>query len=223
MAMPMGTPTRQLPREERRQTILQGAAKVFSEGGFAATSMEAIAGAAGITKLILYRHFDSKEELYRSVIEDVETLLAEEFAGSLARGERDGMTARAFLNVARENPDGFRLLWRHSAREPQFSASVERFRRLATEAAKSLLAPRLPDASLHVWGAETLIAFLVEGVLNWLDDGTPARDDEFVALTTASLQAMVDAWVRVTAGYPRYEIRDDPGSGLDAADDPSHP
>ncbi len=219
----MGITTRQLPREERRQTILQGAARAFSDGGFAATSMDAIAGAAGITKLILYRHFDSKEELYRSVIEDVETLLAEEFAGSLARGEREGMTARAFLNVARENPDGFRLLWRHSAREPQFSASVERFRRLATEAAKSLLAPRLPDVSLHVWGAETLIAFLVEGVLNWLDDGNPVRDDEFVALTTESLHAMVDSWARVSSRYPRHEDGSQVGSPLDVDSDPSHP
>lgn len=200
----METTTRQLPRKERRQTILQGAALAFSEGGFAATSMESIAAAAGITKLILYRHFDSKEELYRAVIENVEAHLAEEFAGSLARGERVGMTARAFLTVARENPDGFRLLWRHSAREPQFSASVERFRGLATEAAKSLLAPRIPDPSLHVWGAETLIAFLVEGVLNWLDDGDPKRDDEFVALTTESLQVLVNAWAQVASTYPLH-------------------
>lgn len=197
----MGSNTRQLPREQRRQTILQGAAKVFAEGGFAATSMETIAAAAGITKLILYRHFDSKEELYRSVIESVENSLAEEMAGLLARGEREGMTARAFLNVARTNPDGFRLLWRHSAREPQFSVYVDRFRQLATEAAKSLLAPRLPDTSLHTWGAETLVGFLVEGVLNWLDDGDPSRDEEFVALTTASLHAMADTWAHVVTKY----------------------
>lgn len=197
----MASTTRQLPREQRRQTILQGAAEVFAEGGFSATSMEAIAAAAGITKLILYRHFDSKEDLYRSVIEDVETLLAEEMAGALARGEREGMTARAFLNVARVNPDGFRLLWRHSAREREFSAYVERFRRLAAEAAKSLLAPRLPDTSLHAWGSETLVGFLVESVLNWLDDGDAQRDEEFVALTTASLNAMADAWAKVAATY----------------------
>lgn len=202
MARRMATTTRQLPRRERRQSILQGAARAFSDGGFAATSMESIAAAAGITKLILYRHFDSKEDLYRSVIEDAETLLAEEFAGSLARGEREGMSARAFLNAARRNPDGFRLLWRHSAREPQFSASVERFRSLATEAAKSLLAPRLPDASLHEWGAETLIGFLVESVLHWIDSGEPERDDEFIALTTGSLHAVVDTWARIT---PRYQ------------------
>lgn len=190
----MRVATRQLPREQRRKSILKGAAAAFSEGGFAATSMESIAAAAGITKLILYRHFDSKEDLYRSVIEDVETHLAEEFAGSLARGERTGMTARAFLNVARENPDGFRLLWRHSSREPQFSIYVERFRRLATGAAKSLLAPRLPDKSMHAWGAETLIAFIVEGVLNWLDVGDPKRDAEFVTLTTNSLHALVETW-----------------------------
>ena len=106
-----------LRRDERRASILDGAAAAFADAGFAATSMETIAASAGVSKLIVYRHFDSKEELYRSVIEQVAARLAAVFAEAVAHGDPAEAPARAFLTVARENPEGFGLLWRHSARQ----------------------------------------------------------------------------------------------------------
>ena len=75
----MTVATRQLlSRPERQATILRGAATAFARTGYAATSMEDVAAASGITKLIVYRHFDSKEELYDEVVaETAEQLLAE--------------------------------------------------------------------------------------------------------------------------------------------------
>lgn len=186
--------TRILRRGERRASILAGAASAFSHSGFAATSMESIAESSGVSKLILYRHFDSKEALYRSVVERVALRLAESFAEMAGRGEQSEVPARAFLTVAREDPEGFRLLWRHSAREPQFAEYVERFRALAVSFARALLAPRVRDASLHEWAAQTIVDVLVDSVLNWLDHGDEARDDEFVDRSTRSLQALVLAW-----------------------------
>src|SRR5687767_13524021 len=54
---------RLLRRKERQASILHGAAAAFARSGFAATSMEDVAEACGVTKLIVYRHFDSKEDL----------------------------------------------------------------------------------------------------------------------------------------------------------------
>jgi len=186
--------TRLLPRAERAATILRGAAAAFARGGYASTSMEDIAAASGITKLIVYRHFNSKEELYRSVLEGVATQLAEEFTRRMAAGPRPGVSARAFITIAREQPDGFRLLWRHSAREPEFAEYADGCRRGAVEVARSLLSTRFPDPSLLTWAAETTVGYLVEATLNWLDDGDPARDDEFVTLVTNGLTAMIRAW-----------------------------
>lgn len=190
--------TRLLPRAERSAAILRGAASAFAHTGFAGTSMEDIAAASGITKLIVYRHFDSKEELYRSVLEQVATRLMEEFAAGPGAGPKPGASARMFITVAREMPDGFRLLWRHSAREPEFAEYADQFRRGATGAALGLLAPVLADASLHTWAAETINDYLVDATLNWLDDGDPARDDEFVELVTQGLGALVRAWSSTT-------------------------
>lgn len=197
------SPSRPLRRPERRRSILAGAARAFARHGFVATSMEAIADATGVSKLILYRHFDSKEALYRAVVDRVSARLAEEFAAVAAGGRRTGVAARAFLTVAREDPDGFRLLWRHAAREADFAEYADRFQRLAVEFAESLLAARVGDATMRRWGAETLVSFLVDAVIAWLDHGEPTRDDELADRITASMLAMVEPWSDRAAGGER--------------------
>ena len=60
----MGTEHRRLrEKEQRRQTILETAERIFAEKGFNETPMEAIAEAAELSKGTLYLYFKSKEEL----------------------------------------------------------------------------------------------------------------------------------------------------------------
>jgi TetR/AcrR family transcriptional repressor of mexJK operon len=54
--------------ELTRETILCGARAVFLQVGFARASMDAIASAAGVSKMTIYRHFPSKEILFAGVI-----------------------------------------------------------------------------------------------------------------------------------------------------------
>jgi AcrR family transcriptional regulator len=60
---------RRLTAEERREKILDAALEVFSERGFAAATTRELAARAGITEAIIYRHFRSKEEVLRGVVE----------------------------------------------------------------------------------------------------------------------------------------------------------
>jgi AcrR family transcriptional regulator len=55
--------------EARHESILQAAAKLFAERGFAKTPVEEIAMAAGVSKGLVYVYFDSKEELLELVLE----------------------------------------------------------------------------------------------------------------------------------------------------------
>ena len=184
-----------LPRAERQEAILRGAARAFAHSGYAATSMEDVAAASGITKLIVYRHFDSKEDLYRAVLERVSDRLTEEFLTRMSRVERRGVGARSMLVVAREDPEGFSLLFRHAVREPQFADYAHSHRERALLATRHLLQPSLGhDPDLLAWGAETVVSYLVEAVLHWLERGDPERDDEMVELTTSGLLALVEAW-----------------------------
>jgi AcrR family transcriptional regulator len=181
------------PAAARQETILRGAARAFARAGYAATSMEDIAAASGITKLIVYRHFDSKEELYRAVLQQVFDRLAQEFVTGYSRGA-GGVGARSLLTVARENPDGFQLLWRHAAREPQFADYARELREHSVDASRALLAGQVPSERFE-WAAHTLVDELVVAVLNWLEFGDPARDEEFVGLATAAARAGIQAWV----------------------------
>lgn len=188
-----GPPPGPLPRAERHAVILAGAAVAFARSGYAATSMEDIAAASGITKLIVYRHFDGKEQLYRAVLQRVFERQAELFLAGISDGLHAAASTRALLTVAREHPDGFRLLWRHAAREPQFAAYAEELRDVAVGAARAVVEPFLAP-ELREWAAQTLFDHLVDATLNWLDHGDPAADERYVERTAAALTASVGAW-----------------------------
>src|SRR5262245_20785222 len=59
---------------DRPQEILEAALTVFVTKGFAATKLDDVAAAAGISKGLLYRYFDNKAELFKEVVR--QTLVA---------------------------------------------------------------------------------------------------------------------------------------------------
>jgi AcrR family transcriptional regulator len=58
-----------LKADERRRQLLGIAKKMFSEHGFENTSTRSIAAAADVTEAIVFRHFASKEDLYRQILD----------------------------------------------------------------------------------------------------------------------------------------------------------
>jgi AcrR family transcriptional regulator len=52
-----------------RERILGAAERLFAEDGYAGVSMPAIAKASGITAGAIYKHFDSKEDLFFEVVQ----------------------------------------------------------------------------------------------------------------------------------------------------------
>lgn len=60
------------PRRERiaakKEVILDAALDVFLKEGFAGASMERVAAAATVSKMTVYRHFESKEALFLATI-----------------------------------------------------------------------------------------------------------------------------------------------------------
>lgn len=80
--------TTRMPRAQRRAQLLELATRVFTEKGFQATSMDGIAAAAGVTKPVLYQHFDSKEKLYVEVLDILAVTMIEEVR-SIGEGAGD--------------------------------------------------------------------------------------------------------------------------------------
>jgi AcrR family transcriptional regulator len=53
---------------DRKQAIIEAARPLFAQNGFNGTSVRAIAKAAGVSEALLYKHFPSKEDLYKEIL-----------------------------------------------------------------------------------------------------------------------------------------------------------
>src|SRR5262245_26208833 len=180
-----------LSRAQRQATILQGAATAFATKGFAATGMEEVAAASGITKEIVYRHFASKEELYREVLDSTVQTLQGEFARA-SQEFRSGAGLRALLAVGRAHPDALRLLLVHSAREPEFADYAHEVR---TRVIRWVLQRRgHPDPLFRRWAVEVAVSHTWNAVLTWLDVGDPSRDEEFTRRCLSGVNALWESW-----------------------------
>jgi AcrR family transcriptional regulator len=168
----MAAPVRRLRRAERREQLLAAATHAFASAGFAATSLDDIAAAAGISRVLLYRHFESKTDLYRAVLDRAVARL------TAAVGTRDYTYASidALLAAAAEDPDGFRLLFHHAAREPEFRQQMDRFQRGMIATARRELAKLIPDRAWTQWAAQLAPVVAIEAVMAWLDAGQPDPD-----------------------------------------------
>lgn len=60
---------RRLPASERREQLLDTAAKVFAEHGYNGATTAELARAAGVTEPIIYRHFTSKRDLFIALVD----------------------------------------------------------------------------------------------------------------------------------------------------------
>jgi len=162
---------RLLRRRERREQILMTATRAFANAGFAATSLEDVAAEAGISRDVLYRHFDSKAELYRAVLRRAQDRLAAA-TGSPAFTDS---SLDALLSAAAAEPAGFRLLFHHAAREPEFCKEIDELRASMFEVAYGHLAAVIPDPAWARWASTLVPTVAVEGVIAWLDAGQPDR------------------------------------------------
>jgi AcrR family transcriptional regulator len=97
-----------------RQQILDASLRLFSERGFARTTVRDIARQAGITDAAIYYHFESKRDLLDALVEERGFLNNLE---NLARLQPDAplqetihWTARGAIHVMDENRDFLRLI-----------------------------------------------------------------------------------------------------------------
>lgn len=67
---PAGRPRKLRRGPITRKQILDASLKLFSEKGFARTSVRDIAQAAGITDAAIYYHFSSKRDLFEALVEE---------------------------------------------------------------------------------------------------------------------------------------------------------
>ncbi|MBE9502606.1 MAG: TetR/AcrR family transcriptional regulator [Proteobacteria bacterium] len=107
----------------KKKLILQAATRLFSEKGFKDTSMADLAKVTGAAQGTIFYHFNNKEELFLSILEELKEDIIEEFERYF--GERKFKTGldmmegaiSFYLYLAGGMEDRFLLLHRHDAYE----------------------------------------------------------------------------------------------------------
>jgi AcrR family transcriptional regulator len=179
-----------LPRAARREHILSAATHAFAAAGFANTSLDDIAAAAGVGRVILYRHFESKADLYRSVLDRAATRLGDA-VGTDDFGED---AVPALVAAAAADPDGFRLLFRYAAREPEFRDITDTLATASVEVTRrNLVKAGVEPASLD-WLSRLLPVITIEAVLTWLDADQPQPDDAIARINRIVHAAMTEPY-----------------------------
>jgi hypothetical protein len=77
------------------------------------------------------------------------------------------------LKAAIAEPAGFRLLFVHSAREPEFKTLAEQFRSDITAAAHLQISKIVCDQAWARWAAQLAPTAAIEAIIAWLDAGQP--------------------------------------------------
>lgn len=177
-----------LPASARREQLLDVALTVFARQGYHGTSMNDVAEAAGVTKPVLYQHFDSKRGLYLALLDDVgnrlRTSIAKATAGAADGKAQTELGFRAYFRWVADDQDGFRLLFGSGARrDEEFNAAVLRVTDEVAEAIAPMLGGEIdPDHQRTL--AHALIG-LTEGVSRHLVQlGVPFDADEVARQTS---------------------------------------
>jgi AcrR family transcriptional regulator len=198
----MSAPTRRrLTAEERRSAILDAALTAFSQKGYYATSLDDIAGEAGVSKALIYEHFASKQELHADLIARNARELTQRVAGALSGVEIESTVERlaagleAFFAFVEERRDAWRMLFRDAA-DPESSAVLERMVQQVTAEVTVLISQDPGARKLTRVGDERSLRLLAEmlvggaqAMANWWTDHPEAPRAQLVEI------AMDFAWL----------------------------
>lgn len=185
---------RRLPVAERRDLIVEAAGRLFGERGYEGTRLEDIAAATGVTKPVLYRHFESKRDLYLALLarhrEDLES-----FAGAMPSegSQRDRLRAvlEVWLAYVEAHAYAWRMLFRDTGGGPEVQAYRHevhaRARQVLAGMIRSLSGGGIPERELEPL-AELVRMGMASLVLWWMENPGTSR------------RTLVDAMTRVWVG-----------------------
>lgn len=175
---PPGEPRARLPRTQRRALLLEAALASFSEHGYHATAMDDIAGRAGVSKPVLYQHFDSKLELYLALaaqacdgmVETIETAMA----STDDNGERIRATMHGFFAFVDRPGSGYPLvLSSDMGSHPSVAALLAQAQSRCAEAVGRLLQDETDlDREQSVLVGTSLVGLAQSAARHWYESGS---------------------------------------------------
>ncbi len=199
------------------QALLRAGLMVFSQHGYAATRLEDVAQAAGVTRGAIYWHFTSKADLYAALVDDASARLDRVIASARGGGGSFlAITRRVMVRMLAylEEDETYRavqglLLLKtgvapdlHAGHQQQLEAIRAKEAELTTVMRGGIAAGEFRADLDPVEGARAMLAYLNGVALHWL-----LLPDAFSI--KASAPALVDIYLRGIAARPSSERGDD--------------
>jgi AcrR family transcriptional regulator len=158
-------PRRRMAASDRRLAILEAARAAFADGGFHQTSLDAVAERAGVSKALIYEHFDSKRELYLAMLEmHVEELVERVSAAVTAADqpeERMRSGLEAFFAFVEERRGAWRIMFRNPG-DPDVAVYMERLRDGVAAVVAALMSEEAEQAFPDVPERERIIQMVAQ-------------------------------------------------------------
>jgi AcrR family transcriptional regulator len=189
-------------RIARRKEFVEAALRALDTHG-PDLGMEDVAAEAGVTKPVLYRHFDDKADLYVALGQRGTEILFERLIpainAELAPVPRIRMALDAFFTVIEEHPNLYRLLAHGRPEKPVSSDVVAEDKELIASALTALLGDYMRMFNMDSGAAEPWAHGIVGMVQNtgewWLDRRSMSRD-AVVEYLTQIIWAAIDGLTR---------------------------
>lgn len=190
------SPRKRLSGEERRAAILDSALAVFAERGYHATSIDDIAREGGVSKALIYEHFDSKQKLYEELLEQHAGELFERLAAAMEEAGDSGAARLAsgldaFYRFVEEHRVAWRMLFREAS-DPEMVAVLERIVAQVTGVVAALIAQDPGarssdvDEAAREEGIEMIAQMLVgsvQSLSNWWADHQEVTRERILEMT----------------------------------------
>jgi AcrR family transcriptional regulator len=163
---------------------------VFARTGYHDTSMNDVAEAAGVTKPVLYQHFESKRDLFQALLDDVGARMLHAItvgtAGATDGRSRTELGFRSYFRWVAEDHDSFMLLYGGASRRDQeFSRAVRRVTNGMVQAIAPLIAADIDDE--HRLTLAHALVGLAEGASRRLVERGEQFDPDVIAQQVSDL------------------------------------
>lgn len=153
-------------REEVRTRVLEAAAGVVAERGFAGATLDQVAASAGFTKGAVYSNFGSKDELFLALLEaQIARRVATVESALRSAPDLPAALAAAGSELARVDPAAQLLqveFWQRAVRDPEVRNRFVRFRREVRARIADVVREVLRERPVTPgWDAESLALVVV--------------------------------------------------------------
>jgi AcrR family transcriptional regulator len=134
---------RRLPTQQRRETLTSAASELFAQRGYDHVTLDEVAARAGVTKVIVYRHFGSKKDLYLTLLaahrDKLLHALAEGMTSQRPLPQRVNGVADAWFGYVQAHPFAWKMLFQDVTGDPEIKAFHAGMRATARTAIMELL------------------------------------------------------------------------------------